>query len=175
MNKQEIYNFLNNLSLCLKDNLLTQKVKIVRKVKGVTPKGGEPEGNFIKLFLEPLIKEFLKEDSEGLIVEGIDSKGQTQFKGDFFGSKPAPDFRFKAPLPFTLVGEVKYGKLQLRSLATALGQLITYIESSESEAEQSQYGYLVFFDTKGSNKITEKEKDFIKLIWKRENIFIAII
>jgi len=172
MHKQKIYHQLNNLGLYLKENLLPKKEDIVKKVRGATPKGGEPEGYFIKLFLAPLLREFLKENLEGLTIEGINSKGRTQFKKDFFGSKPAPDFRFKQ---FNMVGEIKYDKLRLRPLATALGQLITYIESSKNESEPSQYGYLVFFNTNRSKKPTKQEEDFIRLIWERENIFITII
>lgn len=119
MDKQKIYHQLNNLGLYLKENLLPKKEGIAKKVLGATPRGSEPEGYFIKLFLAPLLKEFLKENLEGLIIEGI-NKWQTQFKNYFFGSKPASDFRFKEPLTFNLIGEVKYGKLQLRSIATAL-------------------------------------------------------
>ena len=174
MDKQKIYHQLNNLGFYLKKNLILQKENVVKKVREATPKGGEPEGNFIKLFLAPLLREFLKVNLEGLIIEGI-NKGQTQFKNYFFGSKPASDFRFKEPLTFNLIGEVKYGKLQLRSIATALGQLITYIESSKNESEQSQYGCLIFFNTKQSKEPTEREKEFINLMWERENIFITII
>jgi len=172
MDKQKIYHQLNNLGLYLKENLLPKKEDIVRKVRRATPKGGEPEGYFIKLFLAPLLREFLIENLEGLIIEGINSEGQTQFKKDFFGSKPAPDFRFKQ---FNMVGEVKYNKLRLRPFVTALGQLITYIESSKNETEQSKYGYLIFFNTKESKEPTEREKEFINLMWERENIFITII
>jgi len=175
MHKQKIYHQLNNLGLYLKENLLPKKEDIVKKVRGATPKNGESEGYFIKLFLAPLLREFIKENLEGLIIEGINSKGQTQFKKEFFGSKPAPDFRFTTPLPFNLVGEVKYGKLRLRSFATALGQLIVYLESSKNETEQSQYGYLIFFNTEESKELTEREKEFINLMWKRENMFITII
>ena len=78
-------------------------------------------------------------------------------------------------MPFNLVGEVKYGKLRLRSFATALGQLIVYLESSKNETEQSQYGCLIFFNTEESKEPTEREKEFINLMWERENIFITII
>ena len=54
MNKQEVYDFLNNTSIYLKNNLQPQKYKIVMKVKEATPEGGEPEGYFIKLSLAPL-------------------------------------------------------------------------------------------------------------------------
>jgi hypothetical protein len=175
MNKQEVYNFLNNLSVYLEDNLQPQKEVIVAKVKEATPPGGEPEGNFIKLFLAPLLRNFCKHKFEGLIIEGINSKGRTQFKNYFFGSRPAPDFRFKEPLPLSLVGEAKYCKLQLRSLAIGLGQLITYIESSNNELEPSQYGYLIFFNTGVSKKLSRQENNFIKLLWEQENIFITII
>ena len=159
MDKQKIYHQLNNLDLYLKENLLPKKEDIVKKVQGATPKSGEPEGYFIKLFLAPLLREFLKENLEGLIIEGINSKGQTQFKKDFFGSKPAPDFRFKQ---FNMVGEVKYDKLRLRPFAIAIGQLITYIESSKNETKQSQYGCLIFFNTKKvKNKRNEKKSSSI--------------
>jgi len=172
MDKQEIYRQLNNLSFYLKKNLLPKKEDIVKKVRGAPPRGDEPEGYFIKLFLAPLLREFFKGNLGGLIIEGINSKGQTQFKKDFFGSKPAPDFRFKQ---FNMVGEVNYDKLQLRPFVTALGQLITYIKSSKNETEQSKYGCLIFFNTEESKEPTEREKEFINLMWERENIFIMII
>jgi len=172
MEKQEIYHQFNNLNLYLKERLLPQKEDIVKRVRGATPKGGEPEGHFIKLFLAPLLKEFFKENIGALIIEGINSKGQTQFKNYFFGSKPAPDFRFKQ---LDTVGEVKYDKLRLRPFITALGQLIAYIESSKKEVERSQYGCLIFFNTEVNEESVEQEEEFIKLMWERENIFFAII
>jgi len=171
MNKQEVYNFLNSISAYLKDNMQSQKDTIVMKVRKATLKGGEPENYFIKLSLAPLLIKFFKQKSKGLIIEGINSRGQTQFKNYFFSSRPAPDFRFKEPLPFNLVGENKYCKLQLRSIATGLGQLITYIESSKNESEPSQYGYLNFFNTGVSKELSTQENNFIKLLWERENIF----
>jgi hypothetical protein len=175
MNKQDVYDFLNNTSIYLKNNLQPQKEKIVMKVKEAVPKGGEPEGYFIKNFLAHLLSEFFKQKSEGLIIEGINSKGQTQFKNYFFNSRPAPDFRFKKSLPFNLVGEFKYCKLQLRSIAIGVGQLMTYIESSKIESEPSQYGYLIFFNTGVSKELSTQENNFIRLLWEQENIFITII
>jgi len=172
MDKQKTYYKLSNLSLYLKENLLPRKEDIVKNVLESTPINGEPEGYFIKLFLAPLQINFLKENPEGLFIEGINSKGRTQFKKDFFGSKPAPDFIFKK---YNTIGEVKYCKLRLRTFAVALGQLIAYIESSKNEVEKSQYGYLIFFNTEKRNGLTEQEKKFINLMWKRNNIFITII
>ncbi len=172
MDKQDIYQKLNNISLCLIENSLPKKESIVKKIREETPKGCEPEGRFIKIILAPLLKKFFKENSGGLIIEGVKSRGQTQFKNYFFSSMPAPDFRFKQ---LDIVGEVKYDKLRLRPFAIALGQLITYIESSKNEIVQSQYGYLIFFNIEKSKEPTEQEKKFINLLWKRDNIFITII
>jgi len=172
MDKQKIYYHLNSLSLYFKENLLPSKEYIVKKIIKETPVGGEPEGRFIKLFLAPLLKEFFKENPEGLIIEGIKSRCRTQFKNYFFGSKPAPDFILNQ---LDTVGEVKYDKLRLRSFATALGQLITYIESSKKEIIQSKYGYLIFFNTEKHKEPTEQEKKFINLMWEQDNIFISII
>ena len=73
------------------------------------------------------------------------------------------------------VGELKYDKLRLRPFITALGQLIAYIESSKKEVERSQYGCLIFFNTEVNEESVEQEEEFIKLMWERENIFVAII
>ena len=172
MDKQEIYQKLNNISYYLKENLSSQKDDFIKRVQKATPKGCEPEGHFIKIVLSPLLEEFFKENLEGLIIEGVRSRGSTQFKNYFFGSRPAPDFRFNQ---LDTVGEVKYARLRLRSFATALGQLITYIESSKNEIVPSKYGYLIFFNTEKSKELQEQEKKFINLIWKRDNIFITII
>ena len=80
MHKQKIYHQLNNLGLYLKENLLPKKEDIVKKVRGATPKGSEPEGYFIKLFLAPLLREFLKENLEGLIIEGKTAKAKPNLK-----------------------------------------------------------------------------------------------
>jgi hypothetical protein len=129
MEKPEVYHFLVKLGDRLSARLSPRRDEIVSAVG----KGGEPEGRFMKLFLADSLREFFEDRSDSLVIEGINSKGKTQFKISFFGSKPGPDLVFNHPHLFTFVGEVKFGPMRLREFATGIGQVIAYIESSRLE------------------------------------------
>ena len=174
------------LAKCLNSHLGGKKrrIKIIRKVNRETPKGGEKEGVFIKLFLTPVLTSYFEHWSIEVIIEGVNSNGRTQFQDKFFGTKPAVDFLFEIdkqkrlfstrhPLPFPLntVGEVKYGKLTFRSFVTGLGQIIGYLNASK----KFDYGYYIFFNTDIDKTITDRDRRFLDELWEKENIFVVII
>jgi len=161
-----------------------RKVKIIRKIDKETPREGEKEGIFIKLFLAPALSAYFKDRRIKVIVEGVNSNGETQFQDEFFGSKPAPDFLFRAdsqpmlvdnrrvlPFPLNTVGEVKYGKLTFSLFTKGLGQIIGYLNADK----KFDYGYYVFFNTNINKTITDRDKEFLEELWERENIFVVII
>lgn len=164
-----------------------RKPQIIKRVDKKTPKGGNKEGNFVKLYLTHFLVKYFQEHSIEVIVEGVNSSGATQFKNKFFGSKPAIDFLFKSeglslfpaphiiPFPLDTVGEVKYGSLSFRSFATGLGQIIGYLKASQFEASPKIYGYYIFFNTDVGKTVTENDKKFLEELWDKENIFVVII
>jgi len=98
-----------------------RKIKIIKRVKRKTPEGGKKESIFVKLFLVPVLSNYFRDLRIEIIIEGVNSRGKTQFKGVFFGSRPAVDFLFKIdgqtglfesrcflPFPLNTIGEVKY-------------------------------------------------------------------
>jgi len=129
-----------------------RKVKIIRKIDKETPRGGEKEGIFIKLFLAPALSAYFKDRRIKVIVEGVNSNGETQFQDEFFG-------------------EVKYGKLTFSLFTKGLGQIIGYLNADK----KFDYGYYVFFNTNINKTITDRDKEFLEELWERENIFVVII
>jgi hypothetical protein len=169
--------------LCSNLGSRNRKFNIIKKVDKNTSKSGEKEGNFVKLFLTPTLVKYFRNYPLRIIIEGANSKGETQLKNNFFGSKPAFDFSFKSetnlfstsPFPLDTVGEVKYGNLNFRAFATGLGQIIGYLKASQFEANPKRYGYYIFFNTDLDKAITENDKKFLEEIWERENVFVVII
>lgn len=116
---------------------------------------------------------------------GMNSKGETQFKSKFFGSRPAPDFLFNVkqqdlfhqPFPFPLdtVGEVKYCDLKFQTFISGLGQIIGYLNASKFEKSPKIYGYYIFFNTDLNKIITKNDEKFLEEIWEKENVFTVII
>ena len=189
MAKREVYNLLIGLNHWLIENLPPKK-EVINGVKNGTPPGGEREGVFIKQFLYTRLKSFTedyfkglvpedyqKQANEALIVEGI--KPTTQHCHFFFGSKPAPDFRFESPFPFTIAGEVKYSSSP-RDLRTLVGQTIIYVISGEAEKWHYDYGYGIFYDISDSQIIKEAGQNLLEQklhqeLWDKFGIFIRII
>lgn len=189
MNKQGVYNLLIQLNHWLIENLPPKK-EVIKRVKNGTSPGGEKESIFVKQFLYTGFKSFTKdyfkslesEDwqkqaDEALIVEGI--KPTTQHRHFFFGSKPAPDFRFKSPFPFTIVGEVKYSS-RPGDLQVLVGQVIIYVISGEAEKWHYDYGYGIFYDISHTQIIKETsqnplEQKLLHELWDKFDTFIRII
>lgn len=144
---------------------------------------GEKEGLFIKHFLAPKLLQYFKQYPIEIYIEGVNSKGETQLKNRFFGSKPAFDFSFSSPttlfstpdFPLGTVGEVKYDKLTFRAFITGLGQVIGYRQAANAEGKHKSYGYYIFFNTELDKTLTENEKNFLKELWGKENIFVLVI
>ena len=189
MNKQEAYNLLIQLNHWLEENLPPKK-EVIKTVKDGTSSGGEREGVFVKQFLYTGLKSFTedyfknlgledwqKRADETLIVEGI--KPTTQHRHSFFGSKPAPDFLFKSPFPFTIVGEAKYSN-DIGDLQTLVGQTIVYLISGKTEEWHYNYGYGIFYDISDSQTIkkasqSRPEQELYRELWDKLGIFIRII
>lgn len=165
---------LYNLLVLLESELRTkQKVAdIFEVVSSHTQPGGESEGNFIKYVLrQPLETIF---HGQSLTIEGIESKGITQFKKFFFSIKPALDFIVR---DLELVGEVKYTKLDLQKLALAIGQATMYVGASSAESYRLSYGIVIFCDIGSTEMITltEVEESFKKDLWEKNGIFLILI
>jgi len=168
--KSETYKQLLGLQTSLKGTIGDNKNVIIKQVKLALISGGEAEGLFTKMFLLPIIQKIFPNS----IVEGVNSAGKTQFKHTFFGAKPAPDFIIEEPAK--IVGEVKYDFFATRSVATAIGQILLYLEASKAESQQYDYGCIIFFDTSLKFKEQKKEEShFIEHLWTNENIFLIII
>ena len=171
LSKTKAYQQFKYLENHLKETIGNNKKSIISRVKSKTSYNHECEGVFIKSFLS---KNLLNMFLDNIIIEGIDSKGKTQFKKSFFGSKPAPDFVINNLL--TVVGEVKYDSLTARSISLAIGQVLVYLKSSKYESYKYDYGCIIFFDKScKSDAIGEKEAEFIKYLWEHENIYLIII
>lgn len=189
MDKKEVHNLLIQLNHWLEENLPPKK-EVIKRVKDGTSPGGEREGIFVKQFLYTGLKSFTedyfkslgsedwqKQADETLIVEGI--KPTTQHRHSFFGSKPAPDFLFKSPFPFTIVGEAKYSN-DIGDLQTLVGQTIVYLISGKTEEWHYNYGYGIFYDISESQTIkkasqSRPEQELYRELWNKLGIFIGII
>lgn len=169
--KQEVEQKLSQLTEELRKNLGGRKATIIKDVRANTPKGREQEGTFRKRFLVPVLENVFADD--GLIVEGIGSQGLTQFKNNFFGGKPAVDFIVSKP---GIVGEVKYQPLSPSNFGGAVGQALVYLISSKQEEAKFPYGAVIFFTTRPEiTTPTSTERQFIQLLWERDNIFVIVI
>lgn len=189
MTKRKAYNLLVRLNHWLIENS-PPKEEVIKGVKNGTPPGGEREGVFVREFLYtrlrsftedyfkgPEPKDYQKQADKALIVEGI--KPTTQHRHFFFGSKPAPDFRFRPPFPFTIAGEVKYSS-KSGDLQTLVGQTIMYVISGEAEKWHYDYGYGIFYDISDTQVIKEAsqnplERQLRQELWDKFGIFIRII
>lgn len=169
--KSKTHKCFKKLEIDLKKTIGINKKFIVSQIRFDTPPKGESEGRFIKDFLSERLQNVFKNK---IVIEGVNSKGRTQFKLPFFKAKPAPDFIIEEP--FCVIGEVKYCKLSTRKVGTAIGQILLYLVSSKEESTKYDYGCVIFFDTSIKlNKLQEKEVSFIEHLWKNENIFLIII
>lgn len=148
------------------------KPDVLELVAANTKPGGEREGTFIKFALRNPLESLF--GSLGLTIEGIQSKGRTQFKKDFFGKKPALDFVVH---DLELVGEVKYCKLDLQSLATALGQPAMYIGASRAESQQFSYGATIFCNCASSATYCygEVERQFKLDLWEKQDLYLIVL
>jgi len=169
MDKKELWPALKKFEGILKDKFRDNKEKIINEV-GISS-GSYPEGYFVKNYLAKYLFDFFE---TYVHIEGINSEGLTQYKNDFFCSKPAPDFIVKEP--YNLVGEVKYCNLSTRELATAIGQAIMYLHSSRSEEFVYEFGLIICFDKSMKHtSLDSSEEILIKELWDKENIFIVIV
>ncbi len=171
MTKTDVDKKLRLLREVILDRLGQNKREIIENVRNSTPKGGEQEGVFSKTYLAPLFRDLFKEDN--CVVEGIDSRGLTQFKSAFFNAKPAPDF---IVIKLGIVGEIKYEKLMPRLLATAIGQALLYMESSKQEKPSFPYGMVIYFAVQPDiTQLRPSEEAFINSLWEKHNMFIIIV
>ena len=167
--KLDVYGHLKKLETILKEDLVNNKENIVKEIESNKRQGGEVEGIFTKRVLSRIMQNAFQNN---VVIEGMDSKGKTKFKQFFFGAKGAPDFIIENP---RVVGEVKYGELNLDLLGKAIGKTILYIANSKKQSQKFEYGCIVFFDTSSKFNETVEEGEFIKYLWENVNVFLIII
>lgn len=171
-----------------KNRLDKRYAMLIKKIPKDISNNTKKEIIFKKLFFAPAVKRYFINYPIDVIIEGINSKGKTQIKKAFLGSKPTADFIFestdysgtlfsnhKAPLPLETAGEIKFGDLNFRSFMIGLAQLIGYLRASLLEDKPKIYGYYIFFNTDDSKEITNTDKDFLDELWEKENIFVVIL
>lgn len=170
MSKDSVGNHLGTLKTALTSSLGPDKESILRRVKAAVAQGGEAEGKFVKLFLSEVLHRVF---GDGVVIEGMDSMGRTQFKRTFFGAKPAPDFVIER---LSIVGEVKFAPLTSGRLATAIGQVLVYVAASKMESVQYEYGCLLYFDTAANSvRLTQEETDFARRLWQNDGIYLIFV
>ena len=168
MSKEEVRKNLGEFELFLTEKIGTQKRRIIDELGEASVR--EPEGVFTKTILSPVLNEFF---ANNVVIEGPTSK--LQFKKNFFGSKPAPDFVIEKPT--VIMGEVKYADFAIQNIGQAIGQVLLYKTASKcGESRVADYGCIVFFDK--SMKFTHLQLAELNLkneLWAKFGIFVIIL
>ncbi len=184
-NKRRAFEELKKIECFLQEKLGGERKKeivegVKRKALEKADKIGvmENEGLFTKQFFAPVLRDYFQEKPVDVIVEGMESSGETIIKNDSFGVIGCDFLLLSKDNNFSLrstIGEIKYGRLKFQSFTGGLGQVIGYIHVYKNTERPKQYGLFCFFNTDETRNISKEDKEFLGEIWERENVFTVII